>query len=76
MGAPIALRDFIETIEALSGMRLNTRDVPTPPSDPPITFCNNAKARDLLGFAPETPVQEGLARMWEWFTAWRKDAAG
>ena len=75
VGAPISLREFIETIEALAGRTLNVRSVPTPPTDPPITFCDNSKARRLLGFAPSTPVREGLARTWEWFRSW-KIAAG
>jgi len=71
VGAPISLREFIETIEALAGRQLHTRSVPTPPTDPPITFCDNSKARRLLGFAPSIPVREGLARTWEWFRAWK-----
>jgi UDP-glucuronate 4-epimerase len=67
LGSPIRMRAFVEIIEALTGQRLNTRAVPTPPSDPPITFCNNEKARRLLGFDPQVPVAEGLARTWEWF---------
>lgn len=71
VGAPISLREFISTIEALSGRTLRTRDVPTPPSDPPITYCNNHKARELLGFAPSTPVRDGLAKTWAWFKQWK-----
>jgi UDP-glucuronate 4-epimerase len=71
VGAPISLREFIDVIEELSGRKLNTRDVPTPPSDPPITFCDNTKARDLLSFAPQTRVQDGLAKTWEWFRQWK-----
>jgi len=70
VGAPISLREFIATLETLSGRRLNTRDVPTPPSDPPITYCDNSKARRLLDFAPQTSVRDGLARTWAWFEAW------
>lgn len=70
VGAPISLREFIAAFEALSGRRLNTRDVPTPPSDPPITYCDNSKARRLLDFAPQTSVHDGLARTWAWFEAW------
>ncbi|NDJ74889.1 MAG: SDR family NAD(P)-dependent oxidoreductase [Chloroflexi bacterium] len=71
VGAPISLNEFIDTLEELSGRTLNRKDVPTPPSDPPITFCNNAKARELLGFDPQTSVHEGLAKTWEWFRQWR-----
>jgi UDP-glucuronate 4-epimerase len=72
-GAPISLRAFIDVFEELSGRRLNTRDVPTPPSDPPITYCDNGKARRLLGFNPQTPVQDGLAKTWDWFKAWKHE---
>lgn len=66
-GSPIALRDFIEVIEEYSGRSIRTHSVPTPPSDPPITFCNNEKARRLLGFAPSIPVRDGLHHTWAWF---------
>jgi UDP-glucuronate 4-epimerase len=67
LGSPIPLRAFVEIVEGLTGRRIRTRAAPTPPSDPPITFCSNEKARRLLGFAPQVSVAEGLARTWEWF---------
>ncbi len=66
-GNPISLRDFVDIIEEHSGRSINTVDVPTPPSDPPITYCNNEKARQLLDFAPKIESAEGLKRTWEWF---------
>ncbi len=75
VGAPISLRAFIERLEELSGLRLRTENAPTPPSDPPITYCDNHKARELLGFAPQVRVEEGLARTWEWFCRWREEQA-
>jgi UDP-glucuronate 4-epimerase len=73
VGAPISLTEFIETLEELSGRMLHTRDVPTPPSDPPITYCDNSKARRLLDFDPQTSVHDGLAQTWAWFRQWRID---
>jgi UDP-glucuronate 4-epimerase len=70
-GAPISLTDFVEIIEELAGKTINTVSVPTPLSDPPITYCNNAKARELLGFAPSVPIREGLRRTWEWYARYR-----
>lgn len=67
VGSPISLKDFIEVIEELSGREINKVFVPTPPSDPPITYCNNEKLRRLLDFDPQVSVQEGLRRTWEWF---------
>ncbi|MCZ2095122.1 MAG: SDR family NAD(P)-dependent oxidoreductase [Anaerolineae bacterium] len=72
VGAPISLREFIDVLEDLSGRTLRTRDVPAPPSDPPITFCDNAKIRRLLGFNPTTRVHDGLAQTWDWFRHWRQ----
>jgi UDP-glucuronate 4-epimerase len=66
-GRPITLTDFIEAIEELSGRTINKDFQPAPASEPPITFCSNEKARRLLGFDPQTPVQDGLAKTWEWF---------
>ncbi len=70
-GAPISLTDFVETIEALAGKAINTVSVQTPLSDPPITYCNNDKARELLGFAPSVSIREGLRRTWEWYARYR-----
>ena len=66
-GAPISLTDFIDIIEAYSGKSINTVSVPTPLSDPPITYCDNSKARQLLGFAPSVSIRDGLLRTWEWY---------
>lgn len=70
-GAPISLIDFVEIIEGYAAKSINTVSIRTPPSDPPITYCDNSKARDLLGFAPKVSVREGLGRTWEWYRAYR-----
>jgi UDP-glucuronate 4-epimerase len=70
-GAPISLTDFVEIIEEYSGKGINTVSVPTPLSDPPITYCDNSKARELLGFAPSVSIREGLRQTWEWYRQYR-----
>ena len=70
-GAPISLTDFVEIIEEYANTRINTVCVPTPLSDPPITFCDNSKARELLGFAPSVSIREGLRRTWDWYREYR-----
>ncbi|MFQ5697256.1 MAG: NAD-dependent epimerase/dehydratase family protein [Myxococcota bacterium] len=67
-GRPLSLDRFIATIEQLSGRTLRRRPLPAPPSEPPITFCDNRKARRLLGFDPQVSVEEGLERTWAWFS--------
>jgi UDP-glucuronate 4-epimerase len=69
-GEPISLREFIAIIEEYAGRPIARVNEPTPPSDPPITFCNNEKARRLLGFNPRTNIRDGLRHTWEWFYEW------
>ena len=71
-GAPISLKDFVKIIEEYAGKRINTVSVPTPQSDPPITYCDNSKARELLCFAPAVSVREGLRQTWEWYREYRR----
>ncbi|MBN2471292.1 MAG: GDP-mannose 4,6-dehydratase [Anaerolineae bacterium] len=66
-GEPETMNTFVRTLETLTGRRAITRDVPAPPSDPPITYCDNSKARRLLDFDPQVPLAEGLARTWGWY---------
>jgi UDP-glucuronate 4-epimerase len=40
---------------------------PAPASEPPITYADVTKARELLGYEPTTSVDEGLRRLWEWY---------
>ncbi len=65
-GAPLAMTDFVDIIEELSGQTAIRVDAPAPPSEPTITYCDNTRARTLLGFDPKTPVQDGLAATWRW----------
>ncbi len=68
-GAPLSMNAFVDIIEELSGRQAIRVDVPAPLSDPPITYCDNHRARRLLNFNPMTPVHEGLARTWGWYAA-------
>lgn len=66
-GAPVLLTDFIRIYERLIGKAAITQDVPAPPSEPRITYCDNIRARELLGFAPSVGLEEGLTRTWNWY---------
>ncbi len=67
-GAPLPMTDFVDIIEELSGKTAIRVNVPTPLSEPSITYCDNSLARQLLDFAPATNIQDGLAHTWEWLT--------
>jgi UDP-glucuronate 4-epimerase len=70
-GNPISLTDFIEAVEEFTGRTINKRTVPRPASDPPITYCDNTRARELLGFEPKVSVHDGLYKTWLWFKEYK-----
>lgn len=69
LGAPVPLSEFIEHVERLVGRKVRQIAERTPRTELPITYCDNGKARRLLGFAPKVELALGLARTWEWFRA-------
>lgn len=66
-GSPLSLNAFIAIYEQLIGKKALTQSVPAPASEPPITYCDNARAKAVLGFAPQVDIHEGLRRTWAWF---------
>jgi UDP-glucuronate 4-epimerase len=64
---PVGLRDYVAIIERLVGRPARVRVAPLPPTDARLTCADIAKAQRLLGFAPATPVEEGLAHFWDWY---------
>lgn len=66
-GHPITMTEFVDILEEFIGKQAIRHSLPAPASEPPITFCDNNRARRLLGFNPKTPVHVGLRRTWEWY---------
>lgn len=68
-GSPVTLLAFIQIYEQLIGKQAIIQHEPAPPSEPRITYCDNTRARERLGFNPQIDLQEGLARTWAWYQA-------
>ncbi|MBI3763222.1 MAG: NAD-dependent epimerase/dehydratase family protein [Chloroflexi bacterium] len=68
-GEPVLLADFVRLIEKLAGSPARIVHRPAPPSEPPITFADIAKARQWLDYDPQVSVEEGLGLFWEWFSS-------
>jgi UDP-glucuronate 4-epimerase len=66
-GEPVRMADFVQLIEGLVGKRALMDTPPAPATEPPITYAAIARARELLGYEPGTPVAEGLGRLWDWY---------
>jgi UDP-glucuronate 4-epimerase len=66
-GSPISLMSFIQIYEDLIGKQAIIQHITPPRTEPQITYCDNSRACELLGFSPQVGIREGLARTWEWY---------
>ena len=64
---PIELKRLIELIEKAMGVKAQINRQPAQPGDVPITFSNIEKARNLLGYSPQTKIEDGVPLFTEWF---------
>lgn len=64
---PVVLLDAIRLIEQFVGKRAQIVYQPAHPADVPITWADISKAKEMLGWQPGTPFQEGIARLVEWY---------
>jgi UDP-glucuronate 4-epimerase len=68
----VRLSEFIAILERLTGREANKRYLPIQPGDVPYTCADVTDLMRDVGFAPDTPLEEGLAR----FVAWYRDYYG
>jgi len=64
---PVALLDYIRTLESALGRKAKLEMKPMQPGDVKATYADTALLRAAVGFAPATPLAEGLARFAAWF---------
>jgi UDP-glucuronate 4-epimerase len=63
----VELRELISLLEKELGREARIDRKPLQPGDVPQTFADISKARRLLGYDPQTPIEEGVRRFVEWF---------
>ncbi len=68
---PVALLDYIALLEKALGKKAALEMKPMQPGDVPATYADTRALEALTGFAPATPLQEGLARFAAWFKSYR-----
>lgn len=66
-GARYDLNYLIEQLAELTGTKPEIRRLPPRPGDVPHSLADISKARQLLGYAPTVPFEEGLRRTVTWF---------
>jgi UDP-glucuronate 4-epimerase len=64
---PVALGDFVDTLERIIGRRAEKRMLPMQPGDVERTYADVTALERAVGFAPSTTIQDGLARFVTWY---------
>jgi UDP-glucuronate 4-epimerase len=67
---PVALLDYIATIERLIGKKATLDMQPMQPGDVKATYADTSALAKAVGFAPSTPLETGLQRFTQWFRAY------
>ena len=63
----VSLKELIENIENVIGKKAIIEQHPEQPGDVPKTFADISKAKQLLGYNPQTQLEEGLKKFYDWF---------
>jgi nucleoside-diphosphate-sugar epimerase len=66
---PVVLMDAIRLVEELVGKKAQIEYRPLHPADVPATWAGIGKTERLLGWRPRVGLEEGLARLVEWYRA-------
>ena len=63
----VKLSRLIELLESALGIEAQIDRQPLQPGDVPITYANIDKAQRLLGYDPQTKIEDGIPRFVDWF---------
>jgi UDP-glucuronate 4-epimerase len=69
---PVALLEYIALLEAALGRKAVKEMKPMQPGDVPATYADTRSLEALTGFAPATPLAEGLARFADWIKSYHR----
>jgi UDP-glucose 4-epimerase len=65
-GDGYTVREVIDAARTVTGREIPARDEGPRPGDPPELVAANARARELLGWAPRRSLEEMIADAWAW----------
>ncbi len=63
----VELRELITILEKEMGIPAQINRQPLQPGDVPQTFADISRARRLLGYDPQTQIEDGIRKFLEWF---------
>lgn len=69
---PVNLLDFLKTLEKALGKQARFNFLPMQPGDVPVTYADTTRLDTLIGYKPQTSVEEGISLFVEWFREYYK----
>jgi UDP-glucuronate 4-epimerase len=67
---PVGLLDFIAELERALGRKAKMTLLPMQPGDVPATYAEIESLQAKTGFAPATPIREGIKRFVAWYRSY------
>ena len=67
---PVALLEYIATLERALGKKAKLEMKPMQPGDVKATYADTSALAKAVGFAPSTPLETGIPRLAEWFKSY------
>jgi UDP-glucuronate 4-epimerase len=64
---PVELTEVVQLIERATGKSASVELLPMQPGDVPETCADVTALEQTVGFRPDTPIGEGVARFVKWF---------
>jgi UDP-glucuronate 4-epimerase len=71
---PVPLLDYIAALERAFGRQAVKEMLPMQPGDIRSTFADTRALAQAVGFAPSTPLEDGLARFAQWYKDYYRQA--
>jgi len=68
--SPVQLMTYIETLEENLGRQAIKNFLPLQQGDVPASDADTSELKAATGFAPSTPVEEGIRRFVEWYRSY------
>jgi UDP-glucuronate 4-epimerase len=67
--SPLSLKELLAVFEKVIGVTAKVKERPSYKASVEETFADVSKAKELLGWEPKTPVEEGISRLVAWIRA-------
>ncbi|MEX1112054.1 MAG: GDP-mannose 4,6-dehydratase [Candidatus Andersenbacteria bacterium] len=66
----VPLPRLIKALESALGRAAIIEEVPLPKGDIPATWADISRAREVIGYSPTTPIEEGVKEFVDWYVSW------